>query len=108
MVASSLIGLWLMFSPAVFGSQGAAAHSDQVVGALIITVSVIVMAEVIRAGRFLNVLLGGWIAISPFTMGTVSTGATWNGIVAGALLVLLSFPRGEVREQYGSWQKLIR
>ncbi|MGH2604018.1 MAG: vitamin K epoxide reductase family protein, partial [Dehalococcoidia bacterium] len=55
---SAVLGLWAMLAPWVFGSAGSAAHSDQVAGALVVTVSVIVMAEVVRVGRFLNTLLG--------------------------------------------------
>ena len=66
LVASAALGIWLMFSPAVFGTQAGAADSDHLIGALIAAVAVIVMAEVIRAGRFLNVLFGAWIIAAPW------------------------------------------
>jgi hypothetical protein len=43
-----------MFSRLVFGSIPPLANSDHLVGALVITVAVIAMAEVGRALRFLN------------------------------------------------------
>ena len=58
LVASIALGLWVMFSPSVYGSTGSAANSDYVTGALIVTVAAISTAEVIRAfGR-------GWCAPS--------------------------------------------
>ena len=105
--ASVLVGIWLMFAPAVFGTQGAAADSDHLVGAIVVTVSVIVMAEVIRAGRFLNVLLGLWIAIAPWILSGFSSGARWSDVVAGLLIAVLAFPRGSVRQRYATWDPLI-
>ncbi|MEO8043864.1 MAG: vitamin K epoxide reductase family protein [Spartobacteria bacterium] len=107
LVASGALGIWLMFSPAVFGTQAGAADSDHVVGALITAVAVIVMAEVIRAGRFLNVLLGAWIIAAPWLLSGAGTTARWNDVLAGAVVILLSLPRGPVRERYAGWNRFI-
>jgi hypothetical protein len=58
LLASAGVGVWQMFSPSVFGTQAAAADNEHLVGALLVTIAVISMAEVVRAGRFLNLLLG--------------------------------------------------
>ena len=107
LVASAALGVWLMFSPAVFGTQAGAANSDHLVGALITAVAVSVMAEVIRAGRFLNVLLGAWIIAAPWLLSGAGTIARWNDVLAGAVVMLLSFRRGPVREQYAGWDRFI-
>jgi hypothetical protein len=107
LLVSAALGIWLMFAPAVFGTQGAAADSDHLVGALIATVAVIVMAEVIRAGRFLNVLLGGWIIAAPWLLSGGSAAARWNDVIAGLVVIALSIPRGPVRERYARWNRLI-
>jgi hypothetical protein len=96
-----------MFAPAIFGTSGRAADSDHLVGALITTTAVIVMAEVIRAGRFFNVLLGGWIFVVPWLLGEANAAARWNDVIVGAVIVALSFPRGPVRERYAAWDRLI-
>jgi hypothetical protein len=108
LVVSAALGIWLMFAPAVFGTHGTAADSDHLVGALITTVAVIVMAEVIRAGRFLNVLLGAWIAIAPWMLSGANTAVRWNGALVGMLVILLSLPRGRIRERYATWDRLIK
>lgn len=107
LVASAALGIWLMFSPAVFGTQAGAANSDHVVGALIAAVAVIVMAEVVRAGRFLNVLLGAWIIAAPWLLSGGGTVAQWNDVLAGAAVIILSLRRGSVRERYADWDSFI-
>ena len=102
------VGGWLMFAPATLGSTGLAAHSDHLVGALIVTVAVIAMADVGRASRFLNVLLGAWVVAAPWLLGGATTASTWSDLAAGAGVILLSLPRGRVGERYGSWQRFIR
>jgi hypothetical protein len=107
LLVSVVIGLWLMFAPAVFGTEGRAADSDHLVGALVTTVAVIVMAEVLRAGRFLNVLFGAWIIAGPWLLSGSPATARWNDVAAGAVLVLLSLPRGPINERYAAWDQLI-
>ncbi|MGH9628042.1 MAG: SPW repeat protein [Bryobacteraceae bacterium] len=65
------------------------------------------MAEPIRTGRFLNILLGLWIAAAPWILTGATAGAKWNGIVTGLLIAVLALPRGPVRERYAAWDRLI-
>ena len=107
LIASAALGIWVMFAPAIIGSQGAAADSDHLVGALITTVAVIAMGEVIRAARFVNVLLGAWLAVSPWLISGATGAARWSDLAAGAVVIALSIPRGQVRERYADWNRLI-
>ena len=108
LVVSTAMGLWLMAAPAVLGSTGAAADNGRVVGALIVTTAVIAMAEVGRAVRFLNVLLALWVIAAPWILSGATTATTWNNAAVGGLILLLSLPRGTIREQYGNWDRRIR
>ena len=108
LLISAALGVWLMFSPALFGSEGTAADSNHVAGALIVTVSVIVTAEVIRTGRFLNLVLGLWVAIAPWLLDGAAGVAVWNNAAVGLVLVALSIPRGSVRERYAGWDRYIK
>ena len=71
------------------------------------TVAVIVMAEVIRAGRFVNIVLGAWIIISPWLLFGATPGATWNDAITGVAVILLGFPRAPIREHYASWDRYV-
>lgn len=107
LLVSGLIGFWLMASPALFGSSGTAANNEYLVGPLVAVFAAAAMAEVGRAARFVNVLFGVWLIAAPWLLGGATTGSTVNDMIAGAVLVALSIPRGVVRDQYGGWQPYI-
>ena len=107
LLLSMAIGLWLMFSPWVFGSQARAADNDHVVGALVIMIAGIATAEVIRPFRFLNIVLGLWLLIAPWVLNGVSVGSTSNNLIVGVALLALSLPRGKVLDRYGSWDRWV-
>jgi len=108
LLVGAALGLWLMFAPSTLGSTGKAAHSDHLIGALILTVAVIALAEVGRVARFVNVFFGAWIIAAPWLLGGATTAARWNDMIAGSLVILLSFQRGPIIEQYGDFQRYIR
>ena len=108
LLVSVALGLWLMASPTVFGSVGRAAHSDHVIGALVVTVAMVALADVGRAARFVNVVFGAWFIVAPWLLSGETTAAAWNDVAVGVALVLLSLPRGPVGERYGGWQRFIR
>lgn len=107
LVVSTGLGVWIMCAPSVFGTQGAAADSDHLVGALIVTFAVIAIGEVARAARFVNILFGTWLVAAPWLLTGFTAGTQWNGIFVGVALILLSLRRGKVKERYGSWQRCL-
>ncbi len=107
LLLTAALGTWLMFVPSVFATQSRAADSDHLVGALVTTFAVIAMAEVGRTLRFVNILFGAWIVLAPWVLNGSVAGAKWNDAITGTVLILVSFPRGKVRERYGSWDPYI-
>lgn len=108
LVASAFIGVWLMFSRASLGSVPPIADSDHLVGALVVTVAIIAMAEVARPLRFLNVLFGIWLIAAPWLLPGSNVIGDVGGVVVGLTLIALSLPRGRRSpEHYGSWDRLI-
>ena len=66
------------------------------------------MAEVARPLRFLNLLIGLWLIGAPWLLTGGMSGATWNDIVTGVLVVCLSLPRGSrSTEHYGVWDRFV-
>lgn len=104
LVAATALGTWMMFAPAVLGSEGLLRDSSFVVGALVIVVSVIAMADVARVTRYLNVALGAWLVVAPWLV-EVGAGARWNAVAVGVLVGLLSLPLGSWRDRYGGAEK---
>ncbi len=108
LAASAVLGVWLMFSRLVFGSTPPIADSDHLVGALIVTVAVIAMAEVARPLRFINVAFGLWLILAPWLLAGENLGAAVAGVLTGIALIGLSLPRGKrSREHYGGWDRFI-
>lgn len=107
LLASSLLGVWLMFAPSALGSTDTAADSDHLVGALVTTFAIIAMGEVGRPLRLLNVLLGTWLMAAPWFLTGTTTGATLNDVALGIAIIVLSLRRGPVREKYGSLDRYL-
>lgn len=101
------LGVWLMFTRIIFGTTGAMADSDHLIGALGITVAITAMAEVGRPLRLINVLFGVWLIAAPWILSGAGAPAAWGSVIAGVLMIGLSLPRGPVRQHYGSWDRYI-
>jgi len=108
LLVAAALGLWLMAAPSIVDSAGNAAHSDHLVGALVVSFAIMAWADVGRALRFVNVLFGAWIALAPWLLDGATTGAVVSDLVVGIALILLSLPRGPVGERYGTWDRYIR
>lgn len=102
------LGIWLMFVPSVLGTTGVAAHADHLIGALIVTFSVMALADVGRALRFANLLFGALVIAAPWVLTGATGGSRWSDAIAGTLVILLSVRRGPVGEKYGGWERFIR
>lgn len=105
---SIAIGVWLTFTRVSFGSSDAMADSDHMIGALVVTFSIMALAEVGRAARFINIPFGIWLIAAPWLLdGIASPLAVWNGVISGALLIALAIPRGRVRDSYAGWDRYV-
>jgi uncharacterized membrane protein len=107
LLLASLLGLWLTVSPAVFSADGMSADIMHVAGLLVFSFSVLAMGEILRACRFLNILLGLSLIVASFVVPTGAATQVHN-ILLGLLIAAVSLPRGIVKEQYGTWQSLVR
>lgn len=108
LLVSIAIGVWLTFTRVTLESAGAMANSDHMVGLLIVTFSIIALAEVGRATRFINIPFGVWLIAAPWLLdGIASPLAAWNGVISGVLLIALALPRGAIRNSYAGWNRYI-
>jgi uncharacterized membrane protein len=101
------IGLWWMYYPGNFGVSGVAANTFTTLGALVVTFSVMAMAEVGRAVRFINIAFALWLITTLFFVNDLPTNAFWTAIISGVVLMGLSIRKGRVREKYGTFDKYI-
>ncbi len=109
LVASMFIGIFIMFAPGIFGVsiETTLADTNHLAGAMIVVVSVISMGEVLRRGRYLNMLLGLALAIVPWFTKDIHTGLAIVDLIAGLITIGLSIPRGPKKEIYGLWDKYV-
>jgi hypothetical protein len=66
------------------------------------------MGEVLRIGRYFNILLGLIVAVAPWFVPDSNLMLNIGGTVAGLIVAALSFPRGPKTENYGLWDKYVR
>jgi hypothetical protein len=64
---------------------------------------------VLRSWRWVNVVLGAWLVVAPFVLGSSGT-ARVDGILVGALVLALSLVRGGSKSRFGGgwraiWQR---
>jgi hypothetical protein len=104
---AALVGGALMGTRLLFGTDGAMAHADHLVGALVLTIVSISAAEVARPVRLLLIPLGLTLLVTPWVF-AATTAATGFSLAAGAALIALSLRRGAVRQHYGTWDARIR
>ena len=107
LLLAAFVGVWLMAAPAVLDSMGLAAHSDHLLGALVVVVAAVAMAEVGRVTRFLNILLALAIIAAPWVLPGASLVARLNDLAAGLIVIGLSLRRGPIRDRYGAWNRYV-
>jgi nucleoside-diphosphate-sugar epimerase/uncharacterized membrane protein len=108
LAASTLLGMALMFTRPIFGTEPPMADSDHLVGALIVTVAISAMAEVGRLLRFINVAFGLWLVAAPWIFSGASMTASVVDVLIGISVIALSLPRGSrSSDHYGSWDRLV-
>lgn len=105
---SAALGITLMFCPTWFGLsiKSFAADVGHLGGALIVTVSIVCMGEVVRTGRYLNVVLGIIVAASPWLL-SEATGYALTCTLIGGMVFALAIPRGAITQTYGAWSHYV-
>ena len=108
LLLSIAIGVWLTFTRVSFNTGGAIANSDHLMSALVVTFSIMALAEMGRAIRFLNIPFRIWLVAAPWLLGgAASLPAAWKGVISGVLVVVLAIPRGAVKNSYAGWNRYI-
>lgn len=107
LVISALLGLALMMMPGLLGIKGEKlAISDYIEGPIVLAISVISMAEVFRTLRYCLIGFGAWLIVAPWIISSLLGGIVCH-LIVGVLLILLSLRKGNIKEKYGVWDRLI-
>ncbi len=103
---SIVIGIWLMFTRLTLGAEDGMANADHLIGALVITTTVIATAETARPVRFVNAAFGVALFVTPFAYGAGGAQIAAS-LICGAALIGLSIPRGPISNSYGGLNKYL-
>lgn len=85
------LGIWLVLSPwaLLFEYDSKATRNAVIVGFLVILTEVVTLSIFRVWEEWVNVVLGAWLAVSPWALGITSPAATANSVVIGLLIVAL-------------------
>jgi hypothetical protein len=90
-----ILGIWLIISPWVIGFPTSAATGITLVvgiAVLIAAIAALSSIDAVRGARWLNLVLGIWVIISPWVLRfATSNNATASNVVAGALVVIFAW-----------------
>ena len=89
-----------MVSPAVLPSTPQGAGVVRIGGPLAIWVGVLALRGVTRPFRAFNVVTGMFLAITPWVVSNTGP-LTLSSVLVGWALIVISMPRGAVRERTG-------
>jgi hypothetical protein len=92
------LGLWLLLSPwaLFFDNEPRALENALAVGALIIIAEIVELSIFRDWEEWINVVLGAWLAISPWGLNIANGAARWNFLIVGTLVIALALY--EIRE----------
>jgi hypothetical protein len=109
LAVTTILGILLMVLPGIAGVpvQEPFANINHMAGALIVVFSVIAMGEVIRAARFTNVLIAMAAAALPWFVVDGLTMLKLINIVVAVVVIMLTLPKGVIKEEYGFWNKYV-
>lgn len=105
----ALLGAWLLAAPEALGvpRQATIADSSHLAGALVATIAVVSWAEVVHSARFLNIAVGVWVAVAAWFLPGAGTSVAVHDTLVGLAIVVLSLPKGAIRQTYGGWTRRI-
>jgi hypothetical protein len=105
-IASICLGLWLTVAPSVIGYGGLAAKNDQAMGPLVVTFAILSLSQVIRACRVANLIVAGWLLVSPAVLDH-GRGVDLHSVGVAIAIGALSLVRTPSRlQQGGGWRAL--
>jgi hypothetical protein len=107
-IINTILGIWMLIAPAVWGYAKPAANNAFIFGAIIATVAIIAMAESVRNTRWLNLVFGVWLVLAPWILG-FETEAKINDTLVGISVSALSLIKGQIKEQMGGgWTAIFK
>ena len=102
------IGIWLMFAPTVLSFTESSSTLLYIVGPIIAAVAIISVADSVRNLRYVNVLSGLCLLISPLFF-SYELAYVINNLVTGLITIALAMIKGNIDDEFGGgWSSLFK
>jgi hypothetical protein len=101
-----ILGLWMLVSPWVlkFQAETTPTWNAVTLGVLIAAAAVVALFRVMAWEEWANLVLGVWLAISPWVVGFSGlVAAMWNAAIAGAVVAVLALWVLATDKDIGGW-----
>jgi hypothetical protein len=100
-----ILGIWLCISPwaLLFSNDPTATRNAVLVGVLLILAEVVTLSIFQVWEEWINVVLGLWLAVSPWALGLAEGSARTNFLIVGLIVLALAlYEIWDVRRNPGS------
>ena len=106
-IASVVLALWLIVSPAVLGFGDPARTATRVIGPLALLIAVLAIRDVTRPARWANIASGVALLFAPWLLSYGAWAPILNSLIAGVLLIGFAQVHGKPRHATGGgWSAL--
>src|SRR5947209_2788584 len=82
------IGVWLFISAFVWRHSHAQFTNTWILGVVVAVIALIAVS--VPAFRYVNTIAGAWLVVSGFALPRVNAGTTWNNVIVGIVVFLVS------------------
>lgn len=107
-IVAVLVGVWLMFAPAVLEYTGTtAADNDRIFGPIAGSFAFVACWEVLDPLRWPMLPLGAWLVIAPLILGYDSGAATISSVASGVVIAASTFVGGGLADEFGGGWKTV-
>ena len=107
-LVNAALGVWLLAAPGLLGYEGPARINHLIVGPLVASFAVMAYAEVLRELRWLNLVFGAWLVLSPLLLPHDHL-ALAAGVTTGMAITLLALVQGALKHNTGGgWPAAVR
>lgn len=106
-IINTVLGIWLMASPALLSYDRIGADNAHIVGPLVVTFAFVACWEVTHSVRKVNVLTGLWLLVAPWVLGYEYALPIVNDMAVGVLVIILAQVEGKIEARFGGgWKSL--
>lgn len=93
-----LAGIWLIIAPFILHYNSAGNKWQEIIFGIIVAILGLVrfVAPHISWPSWINLLIGLWMIISPWTIANTTTSARWNEVIVGIIVAVLAWTSGAI------------